>query len=562
MLLILLNWLVIFYITYTFGLAVRKLFIPPSGNSEIAMTVIWGLFVVSLVSTLCLFFIPAGFFLWLMLFLAATLIQFFSREEISRRLNFFRITLAGRREIIFGSLLLFSLLVFSAQPPKINDDGYYYTQTVMWFTEHGFVNGISNLLLPLGLGSSWHVLQAVFSFDFLEGIRLNDLNGFLVFIFFIYCLENGFSERQNLLLTFLAALALPVCIPFLSASSPDLPVIIFTIIAFYLISRPFGNRAVVDVLLLAAFAGSIGLSAVALVLLGAVLIFHAAFERVSVHPGIYFLVFLCVMTVVTKNIYQTGYPLYPFHWLGVTGLSWATPKELWSGYTAYLGGASELTNPAFGETISLLLKSEGYRGMINAFILLGFPLIAFTLMWDGYQRLRSGTIMQPQILLHAIFILNFFIWLLLAPQYRFIVPVYIFYIAWFFWRWLRLLNGKPFMGKIALLPYGSIIVLFLLSVVPVSLDVRSGGTHIGYTGPFSFKTLLEPHVSYSFVGIDTLRAGDREYYHVRSNIYCWDSPMPCMSESYHNFLLERGYEIFETGRGDKWEFVLRKQEGN
>lgn len=560
MLLILLNWLVIFYISFTFGFAARKVFVPPAANSEIAITVIWGLFIVSLISSLCLFFIPAGFFLLLMLFLLATLIQFFSREEIVRRLNFFRITLAGKRELIFGSLLLLSLMWFSAQPSKISDDGLYYTQTIMWFTREGFVNGISNLSLPLGLGSSWHVLQAVFSFDFLEGTRLNDLNGFLLFIFFVFCLENGFTEKQNLLLAFLLAIALPVSVPFLSAPSPDLPVILFTAAGFYLVSRPFGNRATVDVLMLAAFAASVKLSAVALVLLGVVLIFHAIVERVSVHPAIYFLLFLSAMIVVTKNVFQTGYPLYPSRWPALMELSWATPPEVLLAGIRGLGPSPELRDSAIGDVVRARLQSEGYSGFINGFMLISFPLIAFTLMWDVYQRLKSDTVMPMQIFLYAIFIICFFIWLLVAPDFRFILPLYVFYVAWFLWRWLKLLNGKPFMAKSHTVAYASVILLFIWGVLLSAPNLKPAGDQPVEPGTFSMRTFLTPHVSYSFPGLDTLRAGDNAYYHVRGNMYCWDSPVPCMSESYHRFLLDEGYELFRTGRPATPGFVLKKRE--
>ena len=561
MLLIFLNWLVIFSVSFTLGFAARKLFVAPAGNSEIAITVIWGLFIVSMISSLCLLFIPAGFFLLLMFVLVATLIQFFSREEIARRLNFFRITLGGKRELIFGSLLLLALLWYSAQPSKMSDDGFYYTQTIMWFTQEGFVNGISNLSLPLGLGSSWHVLQALFSFNFLEGVRLNDLNGFLLFIFFIFCLENGSGEKQNLLVVFLLAIALPVCVPFLSAPSPDLPVIIFTSAGFYLISRPFGNRTTVDVLMLAAFAVSVKLSAVALALLGAVLIFHALVERVSVHPAIYFLLFLSATIVVTRNIYQTGYPLYPSHWPALTDLSWATPPEVLSADARGLGPSPELTDAGIGDIVKARMQREGYRGIIDRFVLLSFPLIAFSLMWDVYQKLKAGVVMQTQLFLHAIFIISFFIWLLVAPSFRFILPVYVFYLAWCLWRWSRPLSGKPFMTKVHSLPYVSVIVVLLSGVIPAALKVTPAGAGAGESDAWSVRTVLTPHVSYSFPGLDTLRAGATEYYHVRGNVYCWDTPVPCMSESYHRFLLDQGYEIFRTGTTGAPGFVLKKREG-
>ena len=569
MLLILLNWIIITFICFTTGFVVRRFFVPDTNSSEIAVTVVWGLFVISLLSTLFMFFIPAGDFLLLLFFLTATIIQFFSREEIGKRFNLFRITVAGRREAVAGGVLLFALLLLSAQPSKINDDGYYYIQTMMWFTREGFVNGISNLLMPLGLGSSWHVLQALFSFNFVEGMRFNDLNGFLVFIFFIFCLENGLHGRQNLLLALLLAFTLLISFPFLSAPSPDLPVIVFTGMAFYLLSRPFGSRTVSDILIIAAFAVSIKLSAVALALLALALIVYALFRRLPVHEGIYFLLFLCAATLAARNIFQTGYPLYPWPWLGAPDLSWATPPELLQHYTAgikywglegkvYRGPISEWRNPGLAETLLKLLEGRGYKGVLNTFILLSFPLFLFTVAHDIWQRVKARSIPVPLIILHGVFLLNFLLWLILAPQYRFILPVYVFYCAWLLVKWLKPLSGRPFLEKAMLLPYVSIAILLVLSLVPVSVDTKSTSTHIGTTDGFSAERVIRPHVSYTFAGLDTLEVGGARYYHVKRNLYCWDSPLPCMSQRYHNFLQRQGYELVKRERRGRVEFGLRK----
>lgn len=569
MLLILINWLIVLFISFTIGLVTRRMFIPPANNSEIAITVVWGLFIISLISTLCLFFIPAGIFLLLMFFLAAAVIQFFFREEIGKRLNLFRITIAGRREMVFGAVLLFCLLAFSSQSSKINDDGYYYVQTVLWFTREGFVNGIANLLLPLGLASSWHVLDALFSFNFIDGMRLNDLNGLLVLVFFIFCLENGFAEKQHLLLALLLAITLVVSVPFLSAPSPDLPVIIFTVMAFYLIARPFGSRTVVDVLVLAAFGGSVKLSAVALVLLAVVLIGYVVIKKTPVPEAVYLLLFLTGVSIISKNIFQTGYPFYPYTWSGIGELSWATPPELLQHCTAgikywglgeklYKGPISEWKNPGLADTVTLLWETKGYIGVINTFILLSFPLIIFTLCRDVYQRVRSNATSLPHIFLHCIFIASFFVWLILAPQYRFILPVYIFYFCWFVWRWLRPFIGTKFIDKVQLLPYVSITVLLFLSLVPVSFEVKTTSSHVGTLDGFSFGRLVKPHDSFSFPGIDTLRLAGQEYYHVSGNVYCWDSPLPCMSEGYYQMLREQGYTLVSHDVGGRVEFVLKK----
>ena len=142
MLLILVHWLIIIFVSYTIGFAARRMLVPVNHHNAVAITVLWGLFVISLISSLLMFFMPAGFFMLMLFFLAASAIQFFLREEIGKRLHLFRLLILGKRETTLAGLLLFALLAFSAQSSKINDDGYYYIQTMLWFSDLDFVKGI------------------------------------------------------------------------------------------------------------------------------------------------------------------------------------------------------------------------------------------------------------------------------------------------------------------------------------------------------------------------------------------------------------------------------------
>lgn len=570
MLLILVHWLIIIFVSYTIGFAARRMLVPVNHHNAVAITVLWGLFVISLISSLLMFFMPAGFFMLMLFFLAASAIQFFFREEIGKRLHLFRLLILGKRETTLAGLLLFALLAFSAQSSKINDDGYYYTQTVMWFTQEGFVNGISNVMLPLGLGSSWHSLQALFSFNFIEGLRFNDLNGLLVLVFFVHCLENGADRKDNRLLSVLTALVLLVSVPFLSAASPDLPVVIFTVMAFYSMVRPFGSRAVTDVLVLAAFGASVKLSAIALVLLALALIVWGVQQKWNVPREIYAVLFLTAVITLSRNIYQTGYPLYPYPVLGVTGFSWTAPPELLGHYVAeikywgltnevYRGPLSEWKEPGIAETIRLLLSRGGIKGFINVLILVTFPLILLTIVRDVVQKVKSGMHFHATFLLHGIFVFNFIAWLILAPQYRFILPVYIFYLAWFMWTWMKFIPYEKVVSRAYLLPRVAIGLIFLVSLIPLSFGSYSRGSHVGSSDGLRLSTLVKPHVSYTFGGIDSLTVNGQTYYHTRGNRYCWDSPLPCLPDADYRFLREQGFDLHAVRSGGRWAFVLKAQ---
>src|SRR5260221_2024206 len=365
MLLILFNWMVTGYIAFLHGFGVRRYFILPSELEKTnALTMVWGLCSVFCCTSLILFFTGAQFLLFIFLITAGA-IHFWNRKAIAGCIQNLYRSLSGSKTRILFLLLLFALLVQSSQSSKVNDDGLYYTQTVMWLNQAGFVKGISNLFLPLGLTSSWHVLQAVFSFGFIEGFRFNDMNGFLVVVFFFYFVETlpsppwrgaGGEEngsRSNVFSSVAFSLGLLISVPFLSACSPDLPVILLTIIGFDLLYRRAPGENRYDLLVLAAFGFSIKISAVGLFLLPFGWLFTSppayaetasagrppplrggeggsASTRDSRRKAVWMVSFfaLIVVIVIVKNTYQTGYPFYPFPWLAFNDLSWTTPVEL------------------------------------------------------------------------------------------------------------------------------------------------------------------------------------------------------------------------------------------
>jgi hypothetical protein len=65
---------------------------------------------------------------------------------------------------------------------------------------------------------------------------------------------------------------------------------------------------------------------------------------------------------------------------------------------------------------------------------------------------------------------------------------------------------------------------------------------------FEPSRMVIPHVSYTFPGIDTLTIGGQSYHQVKRNIYCWDSPLPCMSRRYADMLERKGFSIRPLGK--------------
>jgi hypothetical protein len=140
------------------------------------------------------------------------------------------------------TFVICTLLIFyqSAQVTKINDMGMYYLQTIKWVESFGLVKGIANLHPAYGLFSSWHSLSALFSFqtffDFFKltnGLKYLGINGLLLSLSLGFFIWEGF-KKPNAYLFIYGLTALLLGFLYLSAPSPDLPVIIYTGLLVYL----------------------------------------------------------------------------------------------------------------------------------------------------------------------------------------------------------------------------------------------------------------------------------------------------------------------------------------
>jgi hypothetical protein len=650
------------YVAFLHGFGVRRYFILPSELEKTnALTMLWGLGTLFCCASPILFFTGARFLIFIFI-VTAGIIHFWHRKVIAGYIRNLYRDLSGSRMLILFFLLLLALLIQSSQSSKINDDGLYYTQTVMWLDQAGFVKGISNLFLPLGLTSSWHVLQALFSFSFIEGVRFNDMNGFLVVVFFCYFVENygrvpfdsehakkragprapssslkgeppALTPSSNVLTlsikkslvrwpplgegvrggekrvepnaltpfgpdifsTVAFSLGLLISIPFLSACSPDLPVILLTIIGFDLLYRRASGENKYDLLLLAAFGFSVKLSAVALFLLPVAGLFTSppaplrggvegrvtspptplrggeggsvstpASRRTAIWMVSFFV--LIVAIVIVKNTYQTGYPFYPFSWFAFSDLSWTTPGELVEYYQkglqawafANIGTYEQLKTIAyvnFDEIIPLLVQREGYKGFINiiVFVSAGISLLFIPI---HYFREKLRATLRPFLALHLVSILSFMVWLKFAPQYRFIVPVVIFNISYSVYVASSYITPAPFFTT--LLPVATVIAMVILSFLTIAVTISSTSRQMGKSDGFHYSRVIFPHVSFSFAGVDTVRIAGQEYYHFKNNAYCWDCPLPCLPRTYADFLLENGYMLSKRKNEITSGFILKR----
>jgi hypothetical protein len=209
MIIILASWIFIMVNCYLWGFFISNSILK---IKTISVTIIVGIIFITLFANIIAFLFPISNTIIISIVITSILNLLMYFNEIKLQLLQIKKKLFNYKNIV---LLVLSAVLFAAYSSgysNINDDGLYYTQTIMWLREYGFVHGISNLHLSLGLSSSWHVFQAVFSFS--NTTNLNDINGFLMLVFTLFVIEKNTNKNINIFLYFQYFLVLLISIPF------------------------------------------------------------------------------------------------------------------------------------------------------------------------------------------------------------------------------------------------------------------------------------------------------------------------------------------------------------
>jgi hypothetical protein len=560
MITILASWIFILVNCYLFGFALNQFIFKQKAFS---VTVILGIIAITFLANISSFLRPLDHsFLFVITFMSCFYLIIYFKDIKLQLLNIKNEFLTIKNIVLIAlSAVLFA--AYSSGYSNINDDGLYYTQTIMWLREYGFVHGISNLHLSLGLSSSWHVFQAVFSFS--NKVNLNDVNGYLMLIFTLFVIEKSTNKNINYLLYFQYFLVLLISIPFYSAPNPDFAIIVFTAIALQLYISNKNTDHLPVILVIAVFCFTVKISAIAVSVLALFVIYklikQASFKLQS---KLYILLLFMFVIQISKNIYQTSYPLYPYKILSIN-TDWKTPEALvnyftngvktWSYSNKYKPNEVNEINGIGGlQLLESLLFRTGTKGLINKVIFTSFLLsiILVSYMWFKHK------INQNTLILHLVTGISLIIWFAFAPQYRFAMPMLIYYLAFIIYIIYYYLLRKYFKINLYFIHISVIVILFVPTIFGLNLSGNETSKQIGQFEKLTTTQLIFPKDKYSFTKLDTIIVNNSPFYHVNGNTYCWNSPLPCMSKGYEKIIFDNfKYRISLRGNslGEGFKFI-------
>lgn len=543
MIAILVIWCYLGLTFFHFGLVTNRLLRLKKVDHLIST--ISGMFTITVVACIWAIFgrIHIEFQLFLVLLHIIILITF--RKALSHNYELIRqkVRTFNCHEILFLTMVLMLLLFQSSQLPQSIDNETYYLQTIKWLNHCGFVPGLANLHIFLGQASAWHVLQSAFNFPFFN-LPVNDLNGFLFFLFVLFgarqkdSIEN--NEPQSFYRFGLTAALLIVLMPLVNSPSTDFPVIVLTGLLFFYLLR-FSNapkdEASAVLFVLAIFTVFIKISALP-VLLIPILYFFFQQKRKLNHgilvAGISTLIFLLF---VTKNLILTGYPLYPTHlFSGLIKTDYAIPSNVhnlwWNTAKNYdfLMSQRKFADSSFPEILYLWFTAsigQGLIGLSLVFILLIVPFLI--------KKSEAG---RPILIVYLTLVVAILYLFSTSPQWRFFLPYLIFFAG--------LLMGLIAVKMKAI--FISRLLSFIIATTLVVLPVPVGqyANYLTRTDSFTWHQILIPKNSSCLARNYTPeKLGNLIYYSPENPTYIWmtgDGPLPCVHKKQLQYLVKKtGY---------------------
>lgn len=363
MLAVIVNWLYVITTTYMIGFGTLQAISAigcmhaSKGSKKFAYTykynesiLIAGILVVNVYAELFSLISRVALAANLALIASCALIYIEYRESINERI------IGGIRRISgSGSLWLylavFLLMAYGTSHGLMHyDTDLYHAQAIRWIEEYGTVKGLGNLHLRLGYNSASFALSALYSGSF-WGKPMHAMGGYFALLLAWQCadLKSIVRRKYPVLSDFVRLMAIYYLFTIFDeivspASDYFMATMVFYIVIHWLDLYAAHERAFLPHALLsicAVYVTTIKLSAAPLVLLA----IYPIVRIIKKHgkkgiSSIAVCTLLCVIIALpyfVRNVYQTGWLVYPFTGIDLFGYAWKIP------YERALSDANEIT---------------------------------------------------------------------------------------------------------------------------------------------------------------------------------------------------------------------------
>lgn len=495
MILLLLSSVLILSVLAGWGKVIESFLGTLSG--EVAGSILTGILGISMAWTVLSFLVPINIYVEIPFVITG--VFFFFQKKIYKEINQF-----SKKDTFLISGISLIILFCSSFHPYILDHFGYYVPSIKWITEYGLVKGISNLDLTLGQMSVWHIFQAGFSGFSDPFLRINAI---LLIVYTLYIFKNK---------TWIQLCFIPVSLLFSQSPSPDLPVIVLSLILLNEIIQK--NRDINLLFAFAVFVFSIKPTMIwlpLLVFLYSVFMVKPNYKSWILGTGILILFFI-------KNILTFGYPVFPVA-AGDFDLSWKPNPEVLKISSQYAVQKTydmqytyeEIQKFSYFKAVKNWLTLEGIKSKINIFFILS--LILFSVFAFAKKK-KIISLICISILVKSAFVLAF------SAQYRFFIDV--FFVIFF----ILLIH----LNKRNALIFFSAASIFIIGILSFPDFIRQ---YIPSFRPGNFmagvkKEQMYKPSSYHYNKFETFRIGNLKFNVSKDYPFNFDTPVPAISEGY------------------------------
>jgi len=329
--------LALFYVYGRGGLMLlRKLFrLQGEKVSPGPIIIIVGMAILTTLASYLSLFIPLGLLAAALILAGGILIAAITRPWRDIRLPSYHFMVW----ILLVAAVL-TILENATHVPGNSDTALYHAQAIHWIESFHVAPGLVNLQDRLGFNSSWFILNAVFSFAFLEIQSFHLSSSALLVAATAYFIEGPQSLLQRKWST--AALAKTSFIPFsfyvfgaeISSPGTDLPALIFVlvIIAYWLDKHERGanmfDAESIAIVMLAIFAITIKLSVLPVTLIAIWIVLQQVIQKDWAR-----VIRLCLANLLVispwliRSIITSGYLIFPLYQVDIFTFDWKFPKD-------------------------------------------------------------------------------------------------------------------------------------------------------------------------------------------------------------------------------------------
>ncbi|CAM2888199.1 LIC_10190 family membrane protein [Chryseobacterium flavum] len=427
-------------------------------------------------------------------------VSFFVKDKLFREFRQF-----STGEILLLTFVSFIILWAGSYAPYILDHFGYYVPTIKWLTEYGLIKGISNLDLTLGQMSVWHIFQAGFSNISDPFLRINTI---LLIIYALYIVE----KKNWIHLCFI-----PVMLLYSQSPSPDLPVIMFSLIVLNEIIT--GNKNIILLFAFSIFTFTIKPTMIwlpILVLSHSILILKSNFQKLILGFSILILFFI-------KNLWVFGYPVFPIA-IGDLGISWKPNEEVLKYSSQYAlqktydmqYSYEEIQKFSTSDAIKNWFFLKGIKSEINILFIISLFIFSIS-AWLKKKKLI--TLISISILIKSILVLIF------SAQYRFFIDVFFVIFLVLFYEYF---NKRKSIAVFSVLSLLFITVLSFPSLLQQYFPSFKSGNFISGVKKEQF---YRPS-TYEYCQFKSFRVGNLKFNISKNYPFNFDTPLPSVSVGY------------------------------